>query len=67
MDGVDPVCFAEGNRPRFAKSDVHFVVANNLDSADFDWKHPGADDIDGASPGSLVEGDNYLEFLRLVY
>ncbi|CAG8889263.1 unnamed protein product [Penicillium egyptiacum] len=43
-----------------------FAVDNNLDGLDFDWEYPGATDIEGSEPGQEDDGENYLEFLKLV-
>jgi hypothetical protein len=62
--------FREGtkpaNRQTFASNVVKFINGNNLDGVDFDWEYPGEPDIQGIPAGSKDEGDNYLEFLRLV-
>ncbi|KAL4971353.1 glycoside hydrolase superfamily [Aspergillus desertorum] len=54
------------NRESLANNVVDFVTNNNLDGVDFDWEYPGAPDIPGIPAGSDDEGDNYLEFLKLV-
>lgn len=62
--------FAQGvsasNRALFADRVVQFVAANGLDGLDFDWEYPGATDIPGAPAGHKDDGNNYLEFLKLV-
>ncbi|RYP74900.1 hypothetical protein DL769_003913 [Monosporascus sp. CRB-8-3] len=54
------------NRQAFADNVVKFVEDNHLDGVDFDWEYPGANDIPGSDPGTLEDGSNYLEFLKLV-
>jgi GH18 family chitinase len=54
------------NAATFALNVYKFVEANELDGVDFDWEYPGADDIDGADPGTPEDGKNYLEFLKLI-
>ncbi|KAK5652624.1 hypothetical protein OQA88_10217 [Cercophora sp. LCS_1] len=54
------------NRLAFATNVVEFVKKHNLDGVDFDWEYPGADDIEGSDPGTAVDGQNYLEFMRMV-
>lgn len=54
------------NRETFATNVVKFAVDNNLDGLDFDWEYPGATDIEGSEPGQEDDGENYLEFLKLV-
>lgn len=41
-------------------------MEHNLDGVDFDWEYPGAPDIPGIPSGGTDEGNNYLEFLKLV-
>ncbi|EFW98972.1 class 5 chitinase chi100 [Grosmannia clavigera kw1407] len=60
-DGVKPE-----NREAMAKSIVSFVTDNNLDGIDLDWEYPGEPDIPGIPAGSNDEGDNYLEFLKVL-
>ncbi|KAH6874030.1 glycoside hydrolase superfamily, partial [Thelonectria olida] len=57
---------APGNREAFANRVVAFANENNLDGVDFDWEYPGATDIDGSEPGEEKDGENYLQFLKLV-
>ncbi|KAM0254537.1 hypothetical protein ACHAQJ_006697 [Trichoderma viride] len=57
---------APGSRETFANRVVAFANENNLDGVDFDWEYPGATDIDGSEPGEEMDGENYLEFLKLV-
>lgn len=54
------------NRAKFAANIVDFVNANKLDGVDFDWEYPGATDIEGSDPGTPQDGDNYLEFLKVI-
>lgn len=58
-NGVKPA-----NRQAFAENIVKFVNDHGLDGVDFDWEYPGADDIDGADPGTANDGPNYLPFLK---
>ncbi|KAH8897253.1 glycoside hydrolase [Thozetella sp. PMI_491] len=53
------------NRGAFVNNLVNFLHANDLDGLDFDWEYPGAPDIN-TEPGSPEEGNNYLEFLKLL-
>ncbi|CAI4210330.1 unnamed protein product [Parascedosporium putredinis] len=53
-------------REKFASNVVAFVNKHQLDGVDFDWEYPGADDIPGTTPGGPDDGDNYVEFLKLV-
>lgn len=57
---------SSGNREKFAQNVVRFAVDNKLDGLDFDWEYPGATDIEGSEPGQEDDGENYLEFLKLV-
>ncbi|KAK4146129.1 glycoside hydrolase superfamily [Dichotomopilus funicola] len=54
------------NRLTFAANVVDFVKKHNLDGVDFDWEYPGVDDIGGSDPWAAEDGENYLEFLKLV-
>jgi GH18 family chitinase len=54
------------NRLAFANNVVDFVREYNLDGVDFDWEYPGADDIEGSDPGTAGDGNNYLEFMKMV-
>ncbi|KAL1838072.1 hypothetical protein VTJ49DRAFT_3092 [Mycothermus thermophilus] len=54
------------NRVAFANNVVDFVNKHNLDGVDFDWEYPGADDIEGSDPGTEEDGNNYLEFLKML-
>ncbi|KAK3304982.1 uncharacterized protein B0T15DRAFT_502189 [Chaetomium strumarium] len=54
------------NRLVFATNVVDFVKTHSLAGVDFDWEYPGADDIEGADPGTTEDGNNYLEFLKMV-
>lgn len=37
-----------------------------LDSVDFDWEHPGAEDIPGTPEGPNSDGADYLKFLTVM-
>lgn len=54
------------NRLRFANNVVKFVNDHNLDGIDFDWEYPAAPDLPDIPAGDPLEGDYYLEFLKLV-
>ncbi|KAH6624703.1 glycoside hydrolase superfamily [Chaetomium sp. MPI-SDFR-AT-0129] len=54
------------NRLTFATNAVDSVKKHNLDGVDFDWEYPGADDIGGSDSWTAEDGENYLEFLKLV-
>ncbi|KAL4793038.1 hypothetical protein BDV19DRAFT_391480 [Aspergillus venezuelensis] len=54
------------NRQTLADNVVSFVRNHCLDGIDFDWEYPGAPDLPGIPAGTDDEGDNYLEFLKLV-
>ena len=45
---------------------VDFIYAHDLDGVDFDWEYPVAPDIPGIPAGGLQEGQDYLEFLKIV-
>lgn len=53
-------------REIFANAVVAFVHEHGLDGVDFDWEYPSAPDIPGIPPGVKAEGENYLEFLKVV-
>lgn len=57
---------SSGNRNSVADRLVKFVKDNGIDGLDFDWEYPGATDIEGSEPGQEEDGDNYLEFLKVV-
>src|SRR3569833_100726 len=57
---------AAANRATLAQNVVNFVNSNNLEGVDFDWEYPGEPDIQGPPAGGRDEGQNYLEFLKLV-
>ncbi|KAF9894400.1 hypothetical protein FE257_007903 [Aspergillus nanangensis] len=64
--GLFRLAVSPGNRETFAENVVQFAVKNGLDGLDFDWEYPGATDIEGSEPGQEDDGENYLEFLKLV-
>ena len=55
-----------GQREKLAANVVKFVKDTGLDGVDFDWEYPEASDLPDLPPDSLDNGDNYLEFLKLV-
>ncbi|KAJ5963523.1 uncharacterized protein N7479_003399 [Penicillium vulpinum] len=64
--GLFRLAVSPGNRETFAENLVQFALDNDLDGLDFDWEYPGATDIEGSEPGQEDDGENYLEFLKLV-
>ncbi|KAL5050619.1 hypothetical protein BDW71DRAFT_215869 [Aspergillus fruticulosus] len=64
--GLFRLAVSPGNREIFAENVVKFALDNSLDGLDFDWEYPGATDIEGSEPGQEDDGENYLEFLKLV-
>ncbi|KAI0505412.1 glycoside hydrolase superfamily [Xylaria bambusicola] len=54
------------NRQKFAQACVDFVNKHGLDGVDFDWEYPGEPDIPGIPAGDEDEGQNYLEFVKVV-
>ncbi|KAI9375022.1 hypothetical protein BJX61DRAFT_550311 [Aspergillus egyptiacus] len=64
--GLFRLAVSPGNRETFAENVVQFALDNGLDGLDFDWEYPGATDIEGSEPGQEDDGENYLEFLKLV-
>ncbi|KAL4937116.1 hypothetical protein BDV06DRAFT_227257 [Aspergillus oleicola] len=60
-DGVTPE-----NRETFAQNVVDFINEHELEGVDFDWEYPSAPDIPGVPAGIKEEGEQYLEFLKLV-
>ncbi|KAL2846688.1 glycoside hydrolase [Aspergillus pseudoustus] len=56
----------EENRLTLAMNIAQFVRNNGLDGVDFDWEYPGEPDIEGIPAGSEDEGDDYVQFLKLV-
>lgn len=64
--GLFRLAVSPGNRETFAENVVNFALDNGLDGLDFDWEYPGATDIPGSDPGQEDDGENYLEFLKLV-
>ncbi|KAF1994464.1 glycoside hydrolase family 18 protein [Amniculicola lignicola CBS 123094] len=57
---------APGNRNAVADRLAKFANDNGINGLDFDWEYPGATDIDGFEPGQEEDGNNYLEFLKLL-
>lgn len=55
-----------GNRATTAKNVVDFLNKYDLHGVDFDWEYPGAWDIPGVPGGDADEGENYLEFLKIM-
>lgn len=55
------------NRDTFATNIANFVIANNLDGVDIDWEYPAAPDIPGIPPGNPSEGNDFVNFLGLLY
>ncbi|KAJ6149090.1 Killer toxin subunits alpha/beta 6 [Penicillium samsonianum] len=64
--GLFRLAVSPDRRDTFAENVVKFAADNGLDGLDFDWEYPGATDIEGSDPGSEDDGENYLEFLKLV-
>jgi GH18 family chitinase len=54
------------NARTFANNVAAFVSKYNLDGVDFDWEYPGATDIPGIPAGSASDGQNYLNFLKVM-
>lgn len=54
------------NRLKFTENVVNFVKNSGIDGVDFDWEYPGATDIFGSDPGLPQDGENYLEFIKMV-
>ncbi|KAL0935697.1 chitinase [Colletotrichum truncatum] len=54
------------NRAKFAANVVKFVNDHELDGIDFDWEYPAAEDLPGIPSANPLEGQDYLEFLKLV-
>ncbi|KAF9882735.1 hypothetical protein FE257_005339 [Aspergillus nanangensis] len=66
ISGLFRLAVSPNNRDIFAENVVKFAVDNGLDGLDFDWEYPGVTDIEGSEPGQDDDGENYLEFLKLV-
>ncbi|KAJ6118862.1 Killer toxin subunits alpha/beta 6 [Penicillium samsonianum] len=64
--GLFRLAVSPEHRDTFAENVVKFATDNGLDGLDFDWEYPGATDIEGSDPGNEEDGENYLEFLKLV-
>lgn len=59
--GVTPA-----NRVLLANNVVEFINGHGLEGVDFDWEYPAAPDLPDIPPGIIQEGQDYLEFLKLV-
>ncbi|GLA53900.1 hypothetical protein AnigIFM63604_011204 [Aspergillus niger] len=57
---------AAANRETFATNVANFITEKGLDGVDFDWEYPGEPDISGIPAGGSDEGENYLEFLKVL-
>jgi hypothetical protein len=55
-----------GNREILSTNIANFINDNGLDGVDLDWEYPGAPDIPGIPSADPIDGDNYLELLRLL-
>lgn len=55
-----------GNREVLAQNLAKFINDNDLDGIDLDWEYPGAPDIPGIPAADPIDGDNYLELLKLL-
>lgn len=64
--GLFRLAVSPDHRETFAENVVKFANDNGLDGLDFDWEYPGATDIEGSDLGNEDDGENYLEFLKLV-
>ena len=60
-EGVKP-----GNREVLATNLAKFINDNGLDGIDLDWEYPGAPDIPGIPSADPIDGNNYLELLKLL-
>ncbi|KAF4980848.1 hypothetical protein FZEAL_3246 [Fusarium zealandicum] len=54
------------NRGKFAANVVSFVNEHGLDGIDFDWEYPAAEDLPDIPLANPNEGQDYLEFLKMV-
>ncbi|KAK4450329.1 killer toxin subunits alpha/beta-like protein [Podospora aff. communis PSN243] len=54
------------NRQRMAQNIANFIVSNNLDGVDIDWEYPAAPDLPDIPSADPLEGENYLEFMRIL-
>lgn len=54
------------NRETLASNLAAFIVDSGLEGIDIDWEYPGAPDIPGIPPADPMDGDHYLEFLKLL-
>jgi GH18 family chitinase len=55
-----------GNRDRVINNLVSFVTQNGLDRLDIDWEYPAAPDIPDIPSADPLEGQAYLEFLKIL-
>lgn len=62
--------FREGvkaaNRETLATNLANFVIDNKLDGLDVDWEYPGAPDLPGIPAADPIDGQAYLELLKLL-
>ena len=60
-EGVKP-----GNREILSTNLANFILENDLEGIDIDWEYPAVPDIPGIPPADPMDGDHYLEFLKLL-
>ncbi|KAF1828295.1 glycoside hydrolase, partial [Decorospora gaudefroyi] len=60
-EGVKPA-----NREKLASNIAAFISLHGLEGVDIDWEYPGAQDMIGIPAADPLEGENYLEFLKLL-